>query len=108
LTNLITYIGSGTNLQALIDACSSHLIPHARIVRVLSNRKDAYGLKRAEAANIPTTYHNLLPYSRKHPSSDTSVKHSPEARQAYDAELAKLVVEDGPDLVVCAGFMHST
>ena len=40
--------GSGTNLQAIIDAKLQ-----IEIVLVVSNRKEAYGLKRAEAAGIP-------------------------------------------------------
>lgn len=41
-TRLIVLIsGSGTNLQALIDACINQTIPNARIVRVVSNRKSA-------------------------------------------------------------------
>ena len=45
--------GSGTNLQAIIDAIDAGEV-NARIVKVLSSRPDAYGLKRAEAAGIPT------------------------------------------------------
>ncbi|KAF8433239.1 hypothetical protein L210DRAFT_3556826, partial [Boletus edulis BED1] len=44
---------SGTNLQALIDACNTPRLPHAQIVLVLSNRKAAYGLARATTANPP-------------------------------------------------------
>lgn len=41
-TRLIVLIsGSGTNLQALIDACINQTIPNARIIRVVSNRKAA-------------------------------------------------------------------
>lgn len=97
--------GSGTNLQALIDACATHKIPSASIVRVISNRKDAYGLIRAAAAipPIPTIYHNLVKYKKEFPKTDEGVQ---QAREAYDAELARLVLVDKPDLVVCAGWMH--
>ena len=44
--------GSGSNLQALIDACESPDFP-AQITLVISNRPRAYGLKRAEKAGIP-------------------------------------------------------
>lgn len=44
--------GQGSNLQALIDACAGENFP-ARIVVVISNNPDAYGLERARAANIP-------------------------------------------------------
>ena len=97
--------GSGTNLQALITACNTIALPKAKIVRVISDRKDAYGLQRAQAVDIPTTYHAYLPYKKKHP--DTSEHpHWQEARRAYDAELAQLVLADKPDIVVCAGFMR--
>ena len=43
--------GSGTNLQALIDACSNNEI-NGQIKLVVSNRKKAYGLERARLAGI--------------------------------------------------------
>ncbi|CAG0907923.1 unnamed protein product, partial [Darwinula stevensoni] len=46
--------GTGTNLQALIDAVQSGVIRHANIVLVVSNNPDALGLKRANEANIET------------------------------------------------------
>jgi folate-dependent phosphoribosylglycinamide formyltransferase PurN len=94
--------GSGTNLQAVIDKIKTvHLA--ARIVRVISNRKDAYGLERAKAANIPTAYHNLVKYKKAHPATPEGIK---AAREEYDAELARLVLADSPNLVACLGFMH--
>ena len=45
--------GQGSNLQALIDAAKAEDYP-AEIALVISNKPDAYGLKRAEAAGIPT------------------------------------------------------
>ncbi|KAK2765410.1 hypothetical protein FQN54_008256 [Arachnomyces sp. PD_36] len=99
LTVLIS--GSGTNLQALIDATQpSSLLSSCTIVRVISNRKAAYGLTRAQQASIPTKYHNLLEYKKKYPD-DVQL-----ARSEYDKELASLVLADNPQLVVCAGFMH--
>lgn len=103
--NLIVLIsGNGTNLQALIDACGKEGLPNANISRVISNKRDAYGLTRAQNANIPTTYHNLVAggYKKKYPG-DTQ-----KAREEYDADLAKLITNDEPppDLVVCAGWMH--
>lgn len=97
--------GSGTNLQAIIDSCNTEALPNAKIVRVICDRKDAYGLKRAEAAHIPTTYHGILPYKKKHPDNTDNPQWQ-EARRAYDADLAKLVLADKPDIVVCAGFMR--
>lgn len=100
LTVLIS--GSGSNLQAVIDKTSQGQLP-TQIVRVLSNRKDAFGLERAKRADIPTTYHNLVKYKKQHPASPEGVQ---AAREEYDAELARLVLQDAPDLVVCLGFMH--
>ncbi|CAO2651661.1 Nn.00g042310.m01.CDS01 [Neocucurbitaria sp. VM-36] len=101
--NIVVLIsGNGSNLQALIDACASGAIPNTRISHVISNRKAAYGLTRATNASIPTTYHNLLPYKKSHPSS------TPTARTAYDADLATLILSltPLPSLIVCAGWMH--
>lgn len=98
--------GSGTNLQALIDACGTPSLPDASIVRVISDRKDAYGLQRAKDANIPTSYHGILPYKKAHPDPDGPKGKFEEARKAYDADLAKIITDEQPDLVVCAGFMR--
>ena len=46
--------GGGTNLQALIDAEKAGLLKHGSIVLVISNKHEAYALKRAEAAGIKT------------------------------------------------------
>jgi phosphoribosylglycinamide formyltransferase len=91
--------GSGTNLQALINA-SPTSSPAYHIVRVISNRKAAFGLTRAVQSGIPVAYHNLVTYKRKHPLSEDT------ARREYDTDLAALILEDKPELVVCAGFMH--
>ncbi|EMC91147.1 hypothetical protein BAUCODRAFT_80172 [Baudoinia panamericana UAMH 10762] len=97
--------GSGTNLQALMDACNTPALPNATIIHVISDRKDAYGLKRAEAAGIPTTYHGILPYKKKYPD-DSPNPHYQEARRVYDADLAEIVCRNKPDIIVCAGFMR--
>ena len=86
--------GSGSNLQALIDATQGGEL-EAKIVAVVSNRRDAYGLVRAEQANIPTLYFPLKTY--------LEAGHS---REAYDADLAKMVLAYQPDLMVLAGWMH--
>jgi phosphoribosylglycinamide formyltransferase len=97
--------GSGTNLQALIDACASGDLPSTRIIRVISNRKDAYGLKRAEAAKIPTLYHNLVAGGYYKTEDSKAVKVA--ARPKYDADLAEIILKDKlTDIVVCAGWMH--
>ncbi|GAB7359492.1 hypothetical protein MBLNU230_g6137t1 [Neophaeotheca triangularis] len=100
--------GGGTNLQALIDASQTPAqLPNTTFIRVISDRKNAYGLTRAASANIPTTTHGILPYKKSHPDpADGSDPQQSPSRAAYDADLAKLVLADGPDMVVCAGFMR--
>ncbi|KXS95969.1 hypothetical protein AC578_8105 [Pseudocercospora eumusae] len=96
--------GSGSNLQALIDA--SHPPPqpprlqNVEFVRVISDRKSAYGLQRAENAGIPTAYQGIIPYRKKHPDDEDA------ARKAYDTDLANLVLSDSPNVIICAGFMR--
>jgi phosphoribosylglycinamide formyltransferase len=100
---LVLISGNGSNLQALIDASGTPKLPSASIIRVISNRKDAYGLVRAQQASIPTTYHNLVKYKKQQLPTEEGVLR---ARETYDQDLAKLILEDKPDLVVCAGWMH--
>ncbi|KAF2477406.1 phosphoribosylglycinamide formyltransferase [Lindgomyces ingoldianus] len=97
--------GNGSNLQALIDACASSALPNTRITHVISNRKAAYGLERAKKASIPTSYHNLVPYKKKHAETLDGAQ---VARAEYDADLAKIVLnlDPRPDVIVCAGWMH--
>lgn len=80
--------GSGSNLQALIEAGESGALP-AEIVAVFSNRAEAYGLQRAAQHRIPTVV--LFP--------------SPD-RATYDSELAALVNHFEPDWVILAGWMR--
>ncbi len=87
--------GSGTNLQAILDAVASDALPDACVAVVVSNRKDAYGIQRAEAAGVPVIYHPLLPYRKRG-----------RAREEYDADLAALLQPYQVDLVVLAGWMH--
>lgn len=95
--------GNGSNLQALIDACDTPALPSSRIIRVVSNRKDAFGLIRAEDASIPTAYHNLVKYKKEQAVTEAGVRL---AREAYDRDLAELVLLEKPTIVVCAGWMH--
>lgn len=82
--------GGGSNLQALIDACKDEEFP-ARIALVLSNKADAYGLKRAAEANIAT--HVI------------SHKDFPD-RDSFDAAMHKALGEAGIEFVCLAGFMR--
>ncbi len=54
--------GSGSNLQALIDAIENKHLPGAEIVLVVSNKADAYGLQRALQHKLPTIY---LPWRQR-------------------------------------------
>lgn len=96
--------GSGSNLQALINANATDALSVA-FTRVISDRASAYGLQRAAAAEIPTSTLGVLPYKKKYPDPSGSPAYQT-AREAYDADLAALVLQDKPDLVVCAGFMR--
>lgn len=86
--------GNGSNLQAIIDAIrQGHL--DAEISLVVSNRKTAYGLTRAEQAGIDRLYVPMKPYS------DQGL-----AREDYDRDLAKRIEAYHPDWIVLAGWMH--
>lgn len=82
--------GSGTNLQALIDAIADGMLD-ARIAVVVSNVADAGGVERARRHGLPTV---VLPHG------DAS------SRAAYDARLVEVLREHGAELVVLAGFMR--
>ena len=56
------------------------------------------GLVRAQDAGIATGYHNLVEYKKRYPDNVS------QARAEYDKDLATLVLEDRPHLVVCAGW----
>ncbi len=86
--------GSGSNLQAILDAITDGRLD-VEVVLVVSNRKNAYGLTRAENAGIPTLYFSLKSY-----------RDAGKTREAYDTDLAQKVSEYQPDLVVLAGWMH--
>ncbi len=89
LSVVVLISGSGSNLQALIDATANGL--PARIAAVISNRSDAYGLERARRAGIPTQVLSHKGYAD---------------RESYDAALAERIDAYQPGLVVLAGFMR--
>jgi phosphoribosylglycinamide formyltransferase-1 len=82
--------GSGTNLQALIDARQRGMLG-GDIIAVISNRPDAGGLQRAANAGIATAVLDHQTFS---------------GREAYDAALADVIDQYQPDLVILAGFMR--
>ena len=87
---LVLISGSGTNLQAIIDAAASDDYP-GEVVGVISNKADAYGLTRAANANIATA----------------TLSHKDFAcRETYDQALILAIDEFKPDVIVLAGFMR--
>ena len=81
--------GSGTNLQAIIDAITGGL--PTDIVLVVSSRPDAYGIERARAAGIPTLVMNREKYADV---------------LAADAQIVEALREAGAEYVVMAGYMR--
>ncbi len=82
--------GSGTNLQALLDAVAEGRLC-CEIAAVVSNRPDARGLERAKRAQVAALVVETV---------------DGESRVDYDTRLASAVREFEPDLVVLAGFMR--
>lgn len=82
--------GSGTNLQAIIDAIANDELP-VEIVRVISSRPDAYGITRAEKAGIPVTVFNREVYSDPH---------------AADQRIVDVMEHSGAQYLVMAGYMR--
>lgn len=87
---LVCVSGGGTNLQAVIDAIKQGLIKNAEIVRVISNNRNAYALKRASDAGIDAVCISPKDYAD---------------REQFHVQLLDAVNEKEPDLIVLAGFM---
>jgi phosphoribosylglycinamide formyltransferase 1 len=83
--------GSGTNLQAAIDAHASGRLP-ARIAGVIVNRPSAFAIQRARQAGIPVTV--------------VSWERARESRDEYDRRVLDTTAAFAPDLVVLLGWMH--
>jgi phosphoribosylglycinamide formyltransferase 1 len=82
--------GSGSNLQAILDACAQRRIP-AEVAAVLCNVPDARALQRAREARVPAL---LLPHG----------EHA--RREDYDARVVSELRARGVELVCLAGFMR--
>ena len=82
--------GNGTNLQAILDACSDGRLP-ARVAAVVSNKPGSGALQRAADAGVPFVH--------------VAPNHG-EPRADYDARLADIVSGFDPDWVVLAGWMR--
>lgn len=83
--------GSGSNLQAIIDACETGYISNARIEIVFSNKEDAYGLQRARNHNIQTLFLNPKDFKTK---------------EEYDKVVADKMNELNIDLICLAGYLR--
>lgn len=81
--------GTGTNLQALLDACADEAYG-AQVVAVGADRDGIEGLARAEGAGVPTFVLRVRDFG---------------SREDWDAALAAACAEHRPDLVVSAGFL---
>jgi phosphoribosylglycinamide formyltransferase-1 len=90
-TRLVVLVsGSGTNLQALLDAIDADPSYGARVVAVGADRDGIAGLERAERAGLPTFVVKVGEHAD---------------RAAWDAALTEATAAYEPDLVVSAGFM---
>ena len=76
--------GGGTNLQAIIDRLAAGELPHVELALVVSSRKNAGGLDKAERAGI---------------------KHIYIGKENFEQELIKLLEEHEIDIIVLAGFL---
>jgi phosphoribosylglycinamide formyltransferase-1 len=82
--------GSGTNLQAILDAVAAHQLD-AELRLVLSNKADALALDRARKAGVPTRVLSHKDFAH---------------REAFDQALVEALREAGVEWVVLAGFMR--
>jgi phosphoribosylglycinamide formyltransferase-1 len=81
--------GSGSNLQSIIDNCANGMIP-GEVVLVISNKKDAYGLVRAEKAGITGVVHRRKSF----PDGETADRH-----------MVELLEKNNIDLIALAGYL---
>lgn len=81
--------GSGSNLQALLEACSDPGYG-VEVVAVGADRPAIKGLRRAEDAGIPTFVHRVRDFAD---------------RESWDQAMTNEVAQYRPDLVVSAGFL---
>jgi len=82
--------GSGTNLQAILDACRRGELS-AEVAAVISDQPQAYGLVWAKEAGVPAI---------------VKPKRKEQTRAQYDDELAQLCRSYQPDLIILAGWMR--
>ena len=85
--------GRGSNLQAVIDAIEAGTV-QAKIVAVISNKKDAPALERANRHGLSALFVDPKPYAGR-----------PDSREAYDRELLDILKLHDAELVLLAGYM---
>lgn len=91
LSRLVVLIsGNGSNLQAILNACDSGELS-AKVLSVISNKAEAYGLVRARNAGVESCHFPKL---------------ENETRKEYDTRLADYVSACLPDFVILAGWMR--
>jgi formyltetrahydrofolate-dependent phosphoribosylglycinamide formyltransferase len=87
--------GFGSNQQAIMDAVEEGRLPGVEVALVVSNRREAFGIKRAVRGGVPVVYFPKAPYTK-----------AGRPREAYDADLAGIVRAFGVTWIVQAGWMH--
>lgn len=85
--------GRGSNLQALIDAIEAGQV-QARIVAVISNKKEAVALERARKHGLKDLFVDPKPFAGR-----------PDSRDAYDRSLLEVLQQHEVELVLLAGYM---
>jgi phosphoribosylglycinamide formyltransferase-1 len=85
--------GRGSNLQAVIDAIEAGTV-QAKIVAVISNKKEAPALERAGRHGLSSLFVDPTPYAGR-----------PDSREAYDHELLDVLRRHDVELVLLAGYM---
>ena len=85
--------GRGSNLQAVIDAIEAGIV-QAKIVVVISNKKDAPALERAHRHGLSALFLDPKPYAGR-----------PDSREVYDRELLNVLKQHDVELVLLAGYM---
>jgi len=91
MKNIVILIsGRGSNMEAIVDSCAHEQWP-ARIAAVISNKATASGLQFAANKGIATAVVDHKQF---------------DSREAFDAELARVIDGFAPDVVVLAGFMR--
>ncbi len=81
--------GSGTNLQALINAQNNGILKHGKIIQVISSNPEAFALERAKN-------HGIL----------TEIADKKTLGENFESKLLELLRKTNPEIIVLAGFMH--